>query len=574
VLRRRPRYHAAVESAVGRPSGGRWPETLGWLLVALSFPALALVRIDAMDQVPWHLATARLAAQLGHWPTHNTFCYTYPDYPLYQQYPVFQAVVYAVYRLGGWEALTVLMALGWAGAVLLFLRWAGPRPRAWPVHLPWAIAVLSLQTRMVLRPDLLSLLLLPAMLLALDAYRGGRRRALIAVPLLHWLWVNGHQLFVVSFAVQLLFVAHLWLARWGRLGVDRRDAGVAIWPAAAALAGSVAVSFLTPRGAAIGRVPAQSAGSAALFRAHVQELAPIWSNPFWLTLFLALALPSALALARTWRAWRPFEVGLWLLACAIALNAIRGLVYFTLVAPAVLQRALVARPPRPPSTELVRGYLRGIAVALTGAIAVAIVHHRWMVAPARVGDTEAGLGRAAGGWLDAPVAALRGDPPPGRVMNVPYELANALLWSWPEQPVFVDPRFEAYPRPFLSDCIASYRDDAVMERLIAEHRPGWILGGHCTGAQRERLVRLARSGQWQPTFADSETVVLVRRTPEAAAYLARHAFAPDAQPPDLVADAPRRSGQRLCYARLLEDLGYPSQARAQRAAALGEAAAR
>jgi hypothetical protein len=545
-------------------------ETIGWLLLALAYPALALVKIDAVDQVPWHLATARLAEQLGHWPVRNAFSHTFPDYPLYQQYPVFQAAIYAVYKLGGWTALTVAMAVGWAGAVLLFVRWAGARPSGWPLHLPWAVAVLSLQTRMVLRPDLLSLLLLPAMLLSLDAYRGGRRAAIAGVPLLHWLWINGHQLFVVSFGVQLLFLGHLVLSRWRRFGVDGRDAGVPIAPVIAALLASVLASFLTPLGARIVAVPAQSAGSAVLFREHVQELARIWSDPVWTALFLALALPSAIALARTWRAWRPFEVGLWLLTCAIALNAIRGLVYFTLIAPALLQRALLQRPAALSLTPLLRGYLRVVAVALTGAIAIAIVYHRWgRGGHAHAGDTEVGLGRSTSGWLDAPLAALRADPPPGRMMNVPYEVANALMWSWPEQPVFVDPRFEAYPRRFLLDCIASYDDDAAMQRLIDAHRPSWILGTHCTGRQGERLLRLARSGQWAPTYADSETVVLVRVSPETAAYRARHPFTPPASPADLLSDG-RRTGQRLCYARVLDGLGYTDQAAAQRAAAAAE----
>jgi hypothetical protein len=187
-----------------------------------------------------------------------------------------------------------------------------------------------------------------------------------------------------------------------------------------------------------------------------------------------------------------------------------------------------------------------------------------------VGDTEAGLGRSAGDWLDAPVATLRADPPPGRMMNVPYELANALIWSWPEQPVFVDPRFEAYPRRFLADCIASYRDDAVMDRLIAQHEPGWILGGHCRGVQRERLVRLARDPRWQLTYADAAALVLVRRTPEAAPYLARHPFRPADDPADLVTDWRRRAAQRLCYARLLDDAGFAAEANAQRTAAAAE----
>ena len=67
---------------------------LGALLIATV--AFSLIRIDMTD-TPWHLATARLAFDTGNWPVQNTFSYTYPEYPLYQQYPVYQSLLYLVY---------------------------------------------------------------------------------------------------------------------------------------------------------------------------------------------------------------------------------------------------------------------------------------------------------------------------------------------------------------------------------------------------------------------------------------------------------------------------------------------
>src|SRR5438552_9401250 len=88
-------------SASPEPAGpARAVERLGWIIVALAFPALGLIKINPVD-VPWHLATARLAEATGHWPVRNTFSWTYPDYTIYQQYPVFQATIYAVFKLAG-----------------------------------------------------------------------------------------------------------------------------------------------------------------------------------------------------------------------------------------------------------------------------------------------------------------------------------------------------------------------------------------------------------------------------------------------------------------------------------------
>ena len=72
-----------------------------WALIIVAGIALALIRVMAVN-LPWHLATARLAQETGHWPAVNTFSYTFPDYPVYQQYPAFQATMWAIFRAAGW----------------------------------------------------------------------------------------------------------------------------------------------------------------------------------------------------------------------------------------------------------------------------------------------------------------------------------------------------------------------------------------------------------------------------------------------------------------------------------------
>src|SRR5438105_6433354 len=103
------------------------PATLAWtvwtLIIVAGF-ALSLLRVMAVN-LPSHLATARLAQETGHWPAVNTFSYTFPDYPVYQQYPAFQATMWAVLRIAGWDGLSVATAIGWMLAFLLVARWGG-----------------------------------------------------------------------------------------------------------------------------------------------------------------------------------------------------------------------------------------------------------------------------------------------------------------------------------------------------------------------------------------------------------------------------------------------------------------
>jgi hypothetical protein len=176
-----------------------------WTLILVAAAALSLLRVMAVN-LPWHLATARLAQATGHWPAVNTFSYTFPDYPAYQQYPVFQAVMWAIFRVAGWAGLSVATSVGWIAAFLLFVRWGGPLRQGARFHVLWMFALWALQRRMVLRPDMFTMLALGMELLALDAFGRGKTRALVFVPLIHLFWVNSHSLYPLSFLIHAIHV--------------------------------------------------------------------------------------------------------------------------------------------------------------------------------------------------------------------------------------------------------------------------------------------------------------------------------------------------------------------------------
>ncbi|HTA19443.1 MAG TPA: hypothetical protein VK989_09130, partial [Polyangia bacterium] len=233
--------------------GDASPTRLDWLaaaFVVVAALAFAFIRVQAVN-LPWHLATARLAHETGQWTARNTFSYTFPDHPLFQQYPAFQGALYFVLRHFGWGGLSVVCGVGWTLVLLLFVRWSGPFGEGAILHAFWALALYALWRRMMLRPDLFSMIALGLELIALDTYSRTRNVAalLLGVPLAHLLWVNSHQLWPLSLVVQGLFVAHLLLLRT-RL-FTRDQAPPALGPALGALALSCALTFATPLGARI-----------------------------------------------------------------------------------------------------------------------------------------------------------------------------------------------------------------------------------------------------------------------------------------------------------------------------------
>ena len=110
--------HVSVSERDVAPAGDRLRVAWAWGLIGVTAVAFSLLRAMAVN-LPWHLATARMAFDTGHWPAHNTFSYTFPDYPVFQQYPAFQAAMWGVYRATGWEGLSVATALVTTPTLLL-----------------------------------------------------------------------------------------------------------------------------------------------------------------------------------------------------------------------------------------------------------------------------------------------------------------------------------------------------------------------------------------------------------------------------------------------------------------------
>jgi hypothetical protein len=528
-----------------------------WTAIVVAGIALSLLRVMAVN-LPWHLATARLAQETGHWPVVNTFSYTFPDYPIYQQYPAFQATMWAIFRAAGWAGLSAATAIGWMLAFLLIARWGGPFRLGARFHVLWLLGLWALQRRMVLRPDMFSMIAFGVELLALDAFARGRTRALALVPLAHLLWANGHQLWPLSLVIQGMFVADL---------VWRRD-GRRARLAALALAASVLLTFATPLGLEIVRAPMRTAQSLSLFRAHVDEFHRVWTMSYELTLALATGLPAAWVLWRTRRSLPLFELGLWLVSLALLLSAVRGLMFFGVVSVALFQRCVLrARaagqrllPPIGPGTRRV---LLAAGYAFSAMAAGAAVYYRWVRPPFSLGGTQPGLGLAYGGWAEAATDFIRRAPPPGRMLNLGMGLGDDVLFWAPGIPVFVDSRLESYPPEFLQEVMAAQADDAGLARLIDRYDVAWVFAAHSRTAQRARVIHLLRAG-WQPVYVDSGHIVLVRpsSSPETADYLRAHAIdLRRAQPGDVVS-APDaiRSEQQKDFAAFMSALGPETRA--------------
>jgi len=500
----------------------------------------------------------------------NTFSYTYPDYPLYQQYPIYQALLYAIYSIGGWVGLSLLHCALWLCVFIVWIMWAGTF-RMKMLNLAWTLGLLALQRRMILRPDILSMLLFVFLLYLIDRYRAGRTWVVILFVFVQWLLVNSHQLFPLGILIQCALLVHLVVVRalGGRYSISQHDIGVPVLPVAFSLASSLLVCFFSPLGTGVVYVISHTATSLYYHGQDIQEFKRFYESGYDSLLVICA---TALAFVGAWRRkeWEPFESLLWLIGVAVLTAAVRGVTLYVLISVGIFARNLAhevqSRAPllENPGVELGRTFFRLFCVMVTLCMCAGIIYVRW-VSPQRIlGGTQPGLGRALGDWPYSSIKFLKQNPPPGRMINLTWYSANPLILElFPEYRVFVDPRFESYPRSFLLKAIEAQRNRAVLQELISEYQPDWMVAEIRDEDSRRQAIALVNLRTWELVHADTVFLILVRNVPGNSTYLDKHRLlAEDILPVDfLISEPDLLALQRIRMAELFRDFGLNEKAK-------------
>ena len=557
-------------------------ERSGWLRlfenfaiggIFLSLIAISLIRIG-MDGTPWHLSTAKYAFSEGHWPISNTFSYTYPDYPLYQQYPIYQTILYFTYRAGGWEGLSLLNCILWIGIFLLWLKWTNRNSRQMKfLSLVWVLSLIAFQTRMILRPDILSILLLISLLHLFDLYRDGKKWAAVFFVFVQWGMVNSHQLFPLGLGFQVVFLIHLIIVKkyCGRYGVAESDSSLPLLPASLAMGGSVLVCFSTPLGTDIINLAGHTLGSLHYYSKHVQELAPFYSQEHSFMIVLFASVLGIIGVYQKRYHWQPFEIGLWIIASVVLSAGIRGVAFYVMVCIGIFGRSFEETDSLKSVTGItdvggkpVKFMFRAFCAVLVLFVSCGIVYLRWGVQARDLGNAQPGIGKALGVWPDETIKFLKKAPPPGKMINLSWYSGNALIFElFPQYRVFVDGRFEAYPHEFILQTIKAEKNRESLESLISQFQPGWMVAEVRNPDVRKIAIELIRDKSWVLVHADTVLLTLVRNVSNNDNYIALHRLNPENIDPNdfLTSEPDLQALQQLVMAELFRDLGLNSRSR-------------
>lgn len=486
--------------ATGRPLRERllrptFPEL--WTFLAVALPALAalVATLPTVDLAYQLRAGADILAGRGI-PTADTWTFTAAGRPWLDQQWGSQAILAAIYAVGGWAGLAVFRAALVAvvfGLVLLAVRRRAPclggRAAAWLTLAAFVVAAPAL----ALRPQLLGMASFAAAL-ALISGRRERPGTLLLLPVVTVAWANFHGSFILAAALAGL----AWIEDLHeRSPRAYRTLRIALLTGAATL--------VTPFGPDAWRYAAGLAMNREV-TARITEWQPTTPTDipgilFWSSVVLVSVALLVIARRRRGIAW-PALLALVVFA-ALGAIAVRGVAWWPLVA-AVTVAGLVAptlvaptlgAPASSPvtATATLRRPQRGSA--LNGLIVAVLVVAGVVLLPAwRALDPNT---RAPSGLLTfAPsgvTAALRSlATPEDRIWN-PQPWGSWFEFAVPAPTYALDSRIEVIPPE-------AWRDADV----VADAGPGWDA---ILDARRVTIVVLdAGAGAWPMTRALATSV--------------------------------------------------------------------
>lgn len=478
----------------------------------------------------WHIATGRYVVQHHQIPRADVFSYTSAGSEWL--YPPFAGVIlYWIYLLGGYSALSWLLAIAAVVTTALLARRPGPITAIAAI-----LAVPSIVFREAPRAELFTTVLFAAYVAVLWKYFRERRAPLWLLPLLMLFWVNLHPGFVSGLALLagyvLLESCELPFAA-RRQAAQQRLRKIAPW-----LAASAAVTLVNPWGARIYLGLARQSRSVRELGDFIGE----WSRPnlsvnvfhemlrlrgaesaFWWLLLLSLIA----AAAALWR--KQIGPSIWIVGAAIlSVQYLRFQGLFACIAVVigggVLDELLRERAEQleDVSPRLKRFVLRGAAaflacflIGLTAVRCVDLVTNREYIASGQV--VFFGPGEAS--WLpERAVGFIRDHHLPGNVFN-DYNLGGFLDWSLPEHKVYVDSRAIPFGLALLSrqrSLLIQSLDSSDWTRETAERDLNLIVLSvqRYTGLGKVALDVDCGSRNWRPVYLDDVAAVFLRNSPQ------------------------------------------------------------
>jgi hypothetical protein len=491
---------------------------------------LAFRRLDDSDTW-WHLAAGRWIAENGRVPTTDPFSYTVPDHAWLDLQWLYDLALYGLWQTGGANALVVAAVVTYTLAIALLVgtlrRWVGVSA-ACALAL-WAVVVA--EERFLIRPEMISFVLLGLVLRTLLTVSDANVRRLLVVPLVVLVWVNTHSLFVIGlFCIACTALGAAGAQALDAMGRKRASAEIDALPLLACAAAATAVAFINPyfvRGVTFPlELLTRIDGSNSVYQA-IGEFRPPWSGYFEtlpITAYQGLAVVSVVVVLvaaivrlvagpRARLRFRPGAVALFFALLYVSTLARRNIALFALGAlPTVAMAIAIIDDVAPAKARALLRKLETPFAASVVAFALLLCgwvanngYYRWN------GSTHAfGLGTFEANFPIAASDFAREAELAPKLYN-DLSAGGYLTWSRPvEDGVFIDGRLEVYDTEFFASYRRGLENAAEWDAAATRYDFRSVILFHRWPNRHGLIRRLATSSRWRLVHKDEVAVVFAR----------------------------------------------------------------
>jgi hypothetical protein len=194
-----------------------------FLLLFFAFSFIFRTDTSFNQDLGRHLKTGEIIVKTKSVPRTNTFSYTNPDFPFINHHWLFQVMAYTAWQSLGLNSLLILKLFILLLAILLTLLIASSSKSAFFLPLGF-IFLHTLRTRIELRPEVFSFLFTSLTLWILYKFVKSTVKvtsnkltyylslftSVLLLPLIQLLWVNTHIYFLVGLMLQAIFLVQLF----------------------------------------------------------------------------------------------------------------------------------------------------------------------------------------------------------------------------------------------------------------------------------------------------------------------------------------------------------------------------
>ncbi len=485
---------------------------LGFILI------LSAYKVNSYD-IPWHVKTGEWIIDNLAVPRVDFWNFTRQGMEWIDAQWLFQVISYAFYRAGGGTGLSIMvMVLASSTMVLLLFSTSEKTPLSIKA-LIGVIFALSIDSRIMARPELLTCLYMAVMYFVLERAAAGKTRLLILAPAVQVLWANSQGLWPIGLVILGSFLADMVSEAIRKREFGWR--GILPWPWLATLAACVAACFVQPYGLKGFLFPLELFGEVAtgatLQKKTIVEIQSMFADPPALRavkFFFLSAASAAITSVLAGKKVRPFQLLVGAAFFYLAVNARRNvsvasvsLIHLTLVNLDVLFI-------RPFSPSLVRK-----ASLSTSAVTVVIsllLSTLTLIQPYRNWDRtgrEPGLGFSYRYYPVESVDYLKSIGYKGKVITS-VRLGGYLYFAgWPDWTVMADPRMEIKGEYTLDLWRNALRDPLGLKAIEIEYRPEAAVLDLWDAYLRDLTIRMIDDPSWVLVQADGKrnTVVFLKK---------------------------------------------------------------